>query len=187
MAFCQKCGTEIGEDTKFCPSCGNPVGQADSQPTAENTQQQNVKNDYTSSFSKLFNTTDTTSEYDPADIQQNKAMGILSYIGILVLVPLFGCKQSKFAQFHAKQGFNVMLLGLAVGFINIWLNLIKFTKTVHTIWGYTQEIKYTPIGVTIISVLLWLGATAFSVIGIINAATGKQKTLPLIGKIKILK
>ena len=25
MAFCSKCGTQIGEGEKFCPSCGNPV------------------------------------------------------------------------------------------------------------------------------------------------------------------
>ncbi len=26
MAFCSKCGKELGENEKFCPSCGEPVG-----------------------------------------------------------------------------------------------------------------------------------------------------------------
>ena len=26
--FCDKCGSEIPNDSQFCPSCGNPVGQA---------------------------------------------------------------------------------------------------------------------------------------------------------------
>jgi uncharacterized membrane protein len=28
MAFCQKCGSEVKGDTKFCGSCGAPVGEA---------------------------------------------------------------------------------------------------------------------------------------------------------------
>lgn len=26
MPYCLKCGALLGEDAKFCPSCGNPVG-----------------------------------------------------------------------------------------------------------------------------------------------------------------
>lgn len=29
--FCQGCGKEISDDTKFCPSCGRPVGSVDAQ------------------------------------------------------------------------------------------------------------------------------------------------------------
>ena len=29
MAFCSKCGTQVGEGEKFCPSCGNPVDGPD--------------------------------------------------------------------------------------------------------------------------------------------------------------
>lgn len=47
---------------------------------------------------------------DEQDIQQNKFWALLSYIGILVLIPLLAKKDSKFAQFHAKQGL-LMLIG----------------------------------------------------------------------------
>jgi len=28
--FCRKCGTEVRDDVKFCPSCGSKVGESDS-------------------------------------------------------------------------------------------------------------------------------------------------------------
>ena len=28
MAFCQKCGTQMADGAKFCPSCGTAVGSA---------------------------------------------------------------------------------------------------------------------------------------------------------------
>ena len=50
------------------------------------------------------NTTDSTYEFDQKDIEQNKVMALLSYLGILVLVPLLGAKGSKYARFHTSQG-----------------------------------------------------------------------------------
>ena len=41
---------------------------------------------------------DYTAEQDPQDVQDNKAMAVLAYIGILVLIPLFAAKKSKFHQ-----------------------------------------------------------------------------------------
>ncbi len=32
MPYCSKCGTELGEDAKFCPSCGTAVGPAVAAP-----------------------------------------------------------------------------------------------------------------------------------------------------------
>jgi uncharacterized membrane protein len=43
------------------------------------------------------------------DADENKLWGVLAYLGILVLIPLLAKKDSKFAQFHAKQGL-VMLI-----------------------------------------------------------------------------
>ena len=41
-------------------------------------------------------------EVTPEDVQNNKVFAILAYIGILVLVPIFAAKESKFARFHAN-------------------------------------------------------------------------------------
>lgn len=46
---------------------------------------------------------------DEQDIQQNKLWALLGYLGILCLVPLLAKKESKFAQFHAKQGLLVFI------------------------------------------------------------------------------
>src|SRR4030043_1974909 len=35
---------------------------------------------------------------------EDKLMGVLAYLGILVLIPLLMKKESSFVQFHAKQG-----------------------------------------------------------------------------------
>ncbi|EKD47008.1 MAG: hypothetical protein ACD_66C00259G0004, partial [uncultured bacterium] len=48
--------------------------------------------------------TDTTPAIDKKDIEDNKVLAALSYIFILCFVPLLLARDSKFAQYHAKQG-----------------------------------------------------------------------------------
>lgn len=50
------------------------------------------------------------------DIKENKIWALLSYLGVLAIVPLLGKTDSPFAQFHAKQG--VVILG---GWVLSWL------------------------------------------------------------------
>ncbi len=47
-------------------------------------------------------------------------MGILCYLGILVLIPIFAAKDSKFVRFHANQGLILLLASVAYG-IATWL------------------------------------------------------------------
>ena len=105
---------------------------------------------------------DTTAEYDPADIKANKLMAILSYLGILILIPLFLAKDSKFAKFHVNQGIIVLILDLIV-----WL----FSRVNHGLITWILNII----------VLIYI------IIGIVNAAGGKAKELPFICKFRILK
>lgn len=95
----------------------------------------------------------TLTPEEQKDIEENKIFAALSYLGILVLVPLLAKKESKFAMFHAKQG-----LVLLVGWIIAWLLSFVFI-------GF------------ILDVILII----FSIWGIVNAATGKYTKLPLIG------
>lgn len=44
------------------------------------------------------------------DIEQNKFWALLSYFHILFLIPLLAKKESKFAQFNAKQGLIMFIL-----------------------------------------------------------------------------
>ena len=57
-----------------------------------------------------------TNETDKKDIELNKVTAALSYVGILCFVPLFLKRNSKFAQFHAKQGLLLFLVKI-VGWI----------------------------------------------------------------------
>ena len=56
--------------------------------------------------------------FDPKDVEANKGITVLSYIGVLCLVPLLANKDSKFAQAHAKQGLALFLLAIASGVVS---------------------------------------------------------------------
>lgn len=108
-------------------------------------------------------------EFTQEDINQNKVMAIFAYIGPLVFVPMFAAKQSKFAHYHTVQGFTLFVLEAIVGTLS---------------------------GILMVSALFWLGwltylimipLVIFSVLGIISAAKGEARVLPIVGGIKILK
>lgn len=187
MAFCKDCGTELTQEAEFCPQCGAQVSGAQTPPPAqEGFSAQQATDKVTEAFNKFNNTADSTAEYDPADIQQNKVMAILSYFGLLALIPLFAAQNSKFARFHAKQGINLLLLGIVYGIVSGILNMFK-TKTVDYVYGIPVEYSHTPWFISLILWLLGLCITALAIIGIVNAVKGRAKDLPIIGKIKIIK
>ena len=187
MPFCSKCGTTVTENDKFCPKCGTPTApqqaapDAAAAPVAPNVQpapgagQQN-SGDFTAQVAALNNTADTTAEFDPADIASNKAMAILSYFGLLVLIPLLAAKNSRFARFHANQGLIVLIAGVVGTIGQRILGLVL--KYIPYIGGVLAGL----IGFAVSAVLLVL-----AVLGIINAAQGKAKELPVIGKFRLLK
>ena len=92
---------------------------------------------------------------DQKDVEEHKVVAALSYLGILCLVPLLGSKQSKFAQFHAKQGLVLFVIDVLVSFIA----RIPFIG-----W---------------ISALTVLVA---SVYGVLRALAGKYWEIPYVGK-----
>lgn len=167
MPFCKQCGMELKEGVRFCPGCGTPVEEP-----AQTTQQNSTTKD---NFAAVFNTADTTSQYDPADVEKNKAMGVLAYLSWLVLIPIFAAKDSKFARFHANQGLVLLIASAIFGVVRWVLSEILFA------------ISWRLYFVTVIISLLGLVFLALAIIGIVNAATGKAKELPVIGQIRILK
>lgn len=60
--------------------------------------------------------------YD-ADVEANKLFAALSYAWLFCLIPLIFKRDSKFAQFHAKQGFILLVVELALGIV-MWIPLI---------------------------------------------------------------
>ncbi len=122
-------------------------------------------------MSSSTNPQDVTPNFTQSDIDQNKVMAVLSYLGIFVLIPIFAAKESPFARFHASQGLSLLLCQL----INVVLAVILcFIPILGILW----------------LIVAWLIGVAFfvlAILGIVNAAQGKAKALPIVGKIRILK
>ena len=148
MALCNKCGQQIDDNVQTCPYCGAPNGVAGNA--------QNFVNNFT-------NTADSTAQFDPQDIQDNKVMALLAYLGFLFLIPLLAAPNSRFARYHANQGLVLFILE-----------------------AITSVISFIPFG-WIISGILGIFGLVLTIIGIVNAANGQAKQLPLIGGITILK
>lgn len=98
-----------------------------------------------------------------ADIDNNKVMGILAYI--LFLIPLLAAKESKFARYHTNQGLVLFLSMFAIYVAGAMLPFIGW----------------------LLVILGRLAVLVLMVIGIITAAKGEMKPLPVIGSINLLK
>ena len=119
-----------------------------------------------------INTTpDYTASFDQNDIQQNRVMGVLSYLGILVLIPLFAARESPFARFHCNQGIVLALAEVILSFaVRIFGRLLLVGWIIRLVGG-----------------LGGLALFVFAIMGIVNAINGKAKELPLVGGFQILK
>lgn len=166
MAYCAKCGTQMEEGQKFCDACGAP---------AEGGEQQQAGG--TDAFEQFTNTTDETSAYEQQDIAQNKGMAILSYLGFLVLIPIFGAKNSRYAQFHANQGLVLFITEVALGIV---MAILKAPFRNGLLGGISLLLGSVH---SIASLLLLV----LAILGIVNAAQGRAKELPVLGKFRILK
>ncbi len=90
---------------------------------------------------------------------KNTLMGILSYIGPLVLIPLFTSKDQPFVKFHIKQGLVVLSIEVIV-----WVLGMIFW------WQLWMLLN-----------LLNLAALILSIIGIINVVEKRERPLPVVG------
>ena len=106
---------------------------------------------------------------DAEDANSNKVFGILSYFGILALVGLLAAPNSRYAKFHANQGLVLCIFSVASGIVMGILTAIFALIKLGWLGG-------------ILSSLISLVVFAMAVFGIIYAAQGKAKELPLIGQ-----
>lgn len=136
----------------------------------------NNQESFEEKFSAINNTADTTQEYDPQDIEKNKFMAILAYFGILVLIPILAAKESKFARFHSNQGLILLIAGIILS--------VAFSILSSVIFAVSLSLGFI---VGLFNLLVWLALLAWFIIGVINAAKGRAKELPLIGRFKLLK
>lgn len=144
---CNFCGATYDNTVKFCPQCGTPPTGGNSAPGSG----------------------------DLADAKNNLVMGILSYLGFLVFVPIFAAKDSMFARFHANQGLLLFILQTAY-----WVATGVISKIFYLI--------HWRIGSAVSGIFGLIGYVffIFAILGIINVVKGEKKPLPFIGDIKIL-
>ena len=208
MAKCTQCGAEVPDDVKICPACGASMEEPESPkapetetpaepeapvaetpaaetPAAEdkkidlkdlkekvgdiaaavkdkaNDAAEEVKNQLNEA--KAAEEAAVAEEFDPEDIKKNKLMSVLAYLGILVIIPILAAKDSKFARFHTNQGLILFISSIIVSLL-----------------AYIPVIKWFA---WVVDILIFI----LAIMGIINAAKGQVKELPVIGKYKILK
>lgn len=95
-----------------------------------------------------------------------KVYGVLAYFGILFLVPLLAGK-TEFSKFHANQGITLFIFDAIIGVITgvfVWIPI--FGLIVAGIMG-----------------LAGLALFVFAIIGIVNAANGEMKPVPVVGNL----
>jgi uncharacterized membrane protein len=100
--------------------------------------------------------------FDPKDIEENKAIAALSYLWILVLIPLLVKKDSKFVMAHAKQGLALFIAEIIVWVVEIFFRWIPFIGIFFVILA---NICYAILAVV-------------SIIALLYALTGKCWKIP---------
>ncbi len=126
--------------------------------TEENNKEENVQEEEQQEEEEK-NDEETGGEEPKKESEGINAMALLSYLGILVLVPLLAAKGDEFAQYHAKQGLTLLIaavIGMFVGAV--------------------------PIIGWIMAPFITLACIVLAVMGIINVLKKKKKELPIIGK-----
>ena len=102
----------------------------------------------------------------PASNSDRTIMLVLSYLGILALIPLFVKKDDKEVQWHAKNG-----LGLTVAWILLWI-VIAIVE--HFMPGVVS------CGIAVIHCGLALGFLAVIVLALMKALKGERMRFPVI-------
>ena len=168
MAYCVKCGNKVEDGTRFCPKCGDEIPVQASQGNADGGQYTYGQNTYGQEQEEYF---------PQEEVRQNKGMGILSYFGFLVLIPLLaGNKKSEYVKQHVNQGVSLFV-------ISAILDLLDG----EAVFGLYSFINF---GNTMLSGILDIAGFAIFIIaimGIVSACKGTKKELPLVGNIKIFK
>lgn len=93
-------------------------------------------------------------------MKKSKLLAVLSYMNFLVLVPVFASGRDEFVKKHMKQGLFLSLCLVLLPFILI-IPLLGWI--IGAVWAAAL-------------VITWI-------MGVISAATGHEKSLPIIGKL----
>ena len=100
---------------------------------------------------------------DDKIINEGKSLAWLSYLGILLLIPLLVNRENEYSKFHVKQGIVLLACSIMSSFGMAVISLIPY-----------------------LGALVVLGLSLFlfilTIIGIVNSLKGKTEPLPVIGQ-----
>ncbi len=106
----------------------------------------------------------------PSGSSQNTGLAILAYLGILIIVPFFtDAKNDQFVKFHIKQGLALIILWIGAGILSLIFSYMLYTIGTST---FLPSFLFS---------IIYLCLITMNIIGIVNAANGQMKELPLIG------
>lgn len=118
------------------------------------------------------------------DIEQNRPMAVLAYMGPFVVVPLVFARESSFARFHANQGLLLFVLEFGLWSIN-WVLAFLFMPTLSLMSsGFFSALVHLygfAVGV------VWAVFAILAFVGILHAIAGVDDKLPVIGNFRIVK
>ena len=173
MAYCVKCGAKVDDGIRFCPCCGAeiPLGQGQYGQQGQGQDQQYYDHGGQQSQYGQQGPYGQQREgyFHPEDVRANKVMAVLSYIGILVLVPLLaGNKSSEYLRHHIDQG------------LVIWIG--SLLADILSGGGFFSSVWPLELVGGILSLVFFI----LMIVGIVDACRGVRRELPVVGAFKIL-
>lgn len=102
--------------------------------------------------------------------QEDKTAAILSYItliGFIIAIVMQGSNKTKLGSYHLKQALGVICTGVAAWILMMIIAFIPFVNFL----------------LIILAPAIWIFILVLVIMGVINAANGQFKPLPLFGSL----
>ena len=124
---------------------------------------------------------------------KSKVLDCLSYLGILVLIPLIAARDDEFVQFHVRQGAKLTIFGIIIlSVVNVVYMIFAISGLFFGVMFYQYIEEYIQIVFAvgffivavfgIISTIISIIFLVLCILGIVNACRGLATPLPIIGK-----
>jgi len=107
-------------------------------------------------------------ETNSSTSSEDKTVAILSYItliGFIIAIVMHGNQKTKLGAYHLKQALGLMLTSIGAWMAFMIIAFIPFVNFL----------------LLIIAPLTWIGVLVLLILGIVNAANGEMKPLPIVG------
>lgn len=113
-----------------------------------------------------MNPSDPSPETTAIPVTEDKTVAIVSYltfIGFIVAVIMHGNNKTRLGTYHLRQTLGLLITGLAIFFVSFILAIIPLLG-----W--------------LTSMALWIGLFVLWLVGLIAAANGEMKPVPILGR-----